>query len=515
MLFNNSESIILSFFSDLGESNLSESAAHLDWENGVAGLLATPVQVANKKDAPAFIPAKFKPENEWVVSAKGYTRIDDNVDYVTMMVLDLDNLASLEKARLLLSQNEYFLVPTWSRLADGKDKFRMFIKLDEAIAGEEWKGFVNKIIEATGADEMCSNPSRLYFLPSIPEDPVMKYEVAHNKGVALSRDHVENIASQHKKELRANGDKDELERFMRKTNEKVLKEGVKHFTGQVVSNKKKSSPIIDCSYQGYVSRNMQFIEREMRQGENHAFVSKVTMREIGLNQEKTDLASLIDFIYRAYEEFPNKNSGLFGRGGNTISEIPRLIEGAANIAIDGKTANKELLRQFSPASIDRMMSEAGRRVIEHRRLKAESRDVEAAWHFPGMIDRREKPKNTTRQEINAQLKERYAEQVKKYMDDERWMDFAASVINGENGTTDFKALYNATQFVTFATDMLFQKYFNREIKATDFKRAICRVASTLSEGDVSIEKKIKVGLYEGMLSMGSVSRERESAPAPS
>jgi len=274
-------------------------------------------------------------------------------------------------------------------------------------------------------------------------------------------------------------------------------------------------------------RHMDFIEQYLKTGQNHKFVRELTMREIGRHGEKTHVESLVKFLYRVYY-------GLAGRPGDTENDIEKLILGAAHRSgIEFSKVHHSFTEQFTEHAIDRYKAHSRVKALTHRQLKAQGKDVEDLWEFPGILDRRIKYTKRTIEQAFDDLKSRYSSEIRQYMRSENWRLFAATIIrkevpikrissllkevNSDNFDSkenkeelkeelmqNMRALWETTRFITHSTDMLFEKHFQRKINSKNFELACDRMAKMISDGDKDLERKIAFGFAEGMLSMKSL-----------
>ncbi len=110
-------------------------------------------------------------------------RLDDNFDGdVDILIIDIDEVCTIDEAKALFSRYEYWLITSKSHQIDKGgltcDRFRLFFKLDKTIhIRQHMEEIYNRFIgRYSFIDTSCRNVSR-FFYPS-PKDA----EVYHNDG---------------------------------------------------------------------------------------------------------------------------------------------------------------------------------------------------------------------------------------------------------------------------------------------------------------------------------------------
>lgn len=136
-----------------------------------------------EKDGPSFIPAAF-----------GHPyRLDQNVESVSMLVLDFDQGGIDDTALLTLSSLDAFAYTTHSHAPPLALKYRVVVALDRPVLAAEWRRFWERartLFPTVTADPSCCNESRLYFLPSVPPERASDAEFVRFDGVPLDVDDV-------------------------------------------------------------------------------------------------------------------------------------------------------------------------------------------------------------------------------------------------------------------------------------------------------------------------------------
>lgn len=311
------EKISLIDLSSRNDGAIEDGVVDLSWKD-VLELLSRHHQ-REKKDGPCFIPVRLKPREDWVLSKPRKDvvptyRNDENVESITMAVLDLDKEGALEKAEAMFKENEYIIYSTHSYRKDAPHKFRMVIRLDNPIPAENWPGAFKRLVSKIDADRSCGNYSRLFYYPSTTPDADMPPIFRHHNGEALSLAKIMEIPlseEQQKKESR-----------QYKNNDFFVQER-KHFTGKSVEN----SPIdrhIDYSYEGICKRHQSGISELVSSDSRHNFALSVSAREVGMLGGRANIHAMVQFMYRAAEQYSSKPLS----AGDTPQELPEIIESA-------------------------------------------------------------------------------------------------------------------------------------------------------------------------------------------
>ena len=125
---------------------------------GLTHALTVPRVEPDKLRAPAWSPARYKP---------GARRGAAGVVEVSCLVLDYDEGAPIEAARDAWKGYRAIVHTSWSHTPE-HPKFRYVLPLVEPVTAAVWPAVYRWAWKRSqGADKSCSDPSRLYFLPSI------------------------------------------------------------------------------------------------------------------------------------------------------------------------------------------------------------------------------------------------------------------------------------------------------------------------------------------------------------
>ena len=128
------------------------------------------------KNGASFIPATFKP---------GGKRVDNDVESITMLVLDFDaGKIGIDDALATVSE---YLAVAYTSFSHSEEcaKFRLIIFLSTPIPPDlyhaVWTAFVS-LFPAGAVDLSCSNLSRFYYLPACPNERKHLFEFRDQEG---------------------------------------------------------------------------------------------------------------------------------------------------------------------------------------------------------------------------------------------------------------------------------------------------------------------------------------------
>ena len=152
--------IKLSFFDSIKDPSVS-LVREVTWNEIVKSFSIHKYTDKKKLDLPSFSPAIFK--NNY--------RSNDNVEFITIGVLDLDDQspAVLNALRFKFKKLDTVLHTTYSHNLSNI-RIRVLIRLSRPVLINEWKGFIPLFhsIFNNVSDLKTQDPARLYFLPYAP-----------------------------------------------------------------------------------------------------------------------------------------------------------------------------------------------------------------------------------------------------------------------------------------------------------------------------------------------------------
>lgn len=303
-----------------GDGEVENGRVELTWDELISEFSAHDVR--EKKDGPCFMPVQMKDREDWILSEprpnhEPSYRNDANIDFITMVVIDLDKMDSLPKAEDMFSDFEYFIYSTHSYTADTPYKFRMVISLDSPIPSDEWPLAFKKITMGIDADKTCGNLSRVFFYPSISNEAGIAPFFKHNNGRDLTPADIDQFEKDYQKSLSP----EERLQIKNKQLFALVKNNKRHFSGEHTDDSLKGGKDISYAYDAMKARHQVNISDLSSSDSRHNFALKTIAREIGIHREKTNIYYLTLFIHRASHEFSSKSL----TSGNTLQEIPEMV----------------------------------------------------------------------------------------------------------------------------------------------------------------------------------------------
>lgn len=150
--------------------------------------------VRSEKDGPLWSPAEFA-ERCPCESCGGRRphRRNDQVVQIHFGVLDFDDLSEeiRDRVRSYLRDFEHIWHTSWSHTEEA-GRYRAIVALSRPVQVEEWSAFWCRFVARFGAvsDESCSDPARIYYLPSCPPETEALAEFLYTPGETLDVDDV-------------------------------------------------------------------------------------------------------------------------------------------------------------------------------------------------------------------------------------------------------------------------------------------------------------------------------------
>lgn len=317
--------------------DVASGIASCSWEE--ISRIFTRHAMRESKDGPCFMPVRMKPRDQWALSKPklgsksrpGY-RNDENIDAVTMVVLDLDREGARELAEAAFYDNEYVLYSTHSYSPRTPHKYRIIMPVSEPISTLDWPIVFKELAHKVGADLACSNVSRIFYYPSASPSKGLAPISRHHKGAVLDVKKLITAVKTREQELAALG---------------VVS------PGQTIGNGRRTRRIAAPHFAGedflpnpahyrlysLERRHKESIDRLRDDDSRHHFAMTVIAREISRFGLRTDIPRLVQFLFYGAREYGTRSIDT----GNTLEEIPELIMSAwAKFGLRN--------RQFAPVS---------------------------------------------------------------------------------------------------------------------------------------------------------------------
>lgn len=466
-----------------------------------ADLMEDVIETEEKSSVEAFLPVRFKPQEEWVQNSHGNERIDENVLEVTMAVIDLDKPGAREKAEEVFKDHEYIIHSTHSYTKETPYKYRMILKLEHPIPVSEWKPFFYKMVLPIDGDTSCSNVSRGYYMashsPSAGIDPYFD----HNPGKALTLDFVNKLSKQNVKDLAHSEnekDKEKLRLYQYRINPESKPSGkVDPFSGKIVNDNVVSSRV-DCTYEAYCKRHKDLITEELQQNDNrHNFALRAIYNEFLENKDLVDIPSLVMFMHRAAYENSSKALHL----GDTPRELPHLVESALD----------RLKNVTKPASEFTGKLRAANQKAKAMCIQVMATSDTSNWKFPAKPKRPERVKKNLLAADDKDLSVRFKDEIEKYRSDKNWRGFAEAVLSSAD-LDDGAQVYDYARFVLQVTDETYRDVMKRTIQKEKFENLLADFQRTFSGDNEKLRKGLAFGFNSYKKEMKQLTSDAPSQP---
>jgi hypothetical protein len=283
-------------------------------------------RIRNRKDGEGFMPVMMKHEAEWQlvypqqkpgkVQQPPHYRGDINIEAITALVIDLDKPGALDQAEALFAGYEYCVYSTHNYSLATPYKYRMVLRLFEPILVEHWPSCFESLKTRIELDVSCCNPSRFYYYPShSKENSDIKPKAYHRPGEAISMDDILGMARDQEAIVKTS----RAIKFRAPSSQKHV--ALVHFTGEQVSRFDAVPDQVDMSWAALCERHKVSLDDYRLAGSNHQLALTITAREIGKMGPKTDIKSLLIFIFQAAEQEGSKPIA----AGDTMNEMPGFI----------------------------------------------------------------------------------------------------------------------------------------------------------------------------------------------
>lgn len=296
----------------------------------------------SRKDGPGYIPATMKMEEEWVqvTSKKGvkHYRTDENVESLSLLVIDIDEPGALETAETVFEGYEYIVHSTHNFTPEAPYKYRLIVRLAQPIPVSEWPACFDALRSRIDLDPSCSNPSRFYYYPSHSTQSNIAPRAIHQPGKAITIEEVLALGRDVRKRVMVSPT------FSRSAGTLPADQAraKRHFSGKTVAKWDNLSSTINQSYESYAGRHARsLIDYEVSPNSRHNFALSVTSREFYILGPHAQLQPLLMFLFMAARQHGTPIES----GQNTIEELPLMIYSA--------------MEKYAPEALDKAFKEHG------------------------------------------------------------------------------------------------------------------------------------------------------------
>jgi hypothetical protein len=307
------DSIPFLIINNRGDGDVAKAITDMSWSSLVQ--MMSKHEVRTNKNGMSIIPARFKPRDQWVLSPprEDYTptyRNKDNVEAITIAIVDVDIEGGLESARKALEGFEYLIYSTHSYTVDTPYKFRAVIRLDEPIPVDKWPLAFSCLVSQIDMDKQCGNADRLYFLPAVSPNAGIPPLFEHHRGRVMTYNDI----------LKMGGDNPE-DLLSRKVQERRNR---RHFADQENGSNLTVVEQLEWTWESMLDRNSGFVDELKSSDSRHHFALRTIGKEVQRYHERVNLPALVSFLYKASFVYSSKPLNR----GNTPREIPEFIESA-------------------------------------------------------------------------------------------------------------------------------------------------------------------------------------------
>lgn len=309
---NTSNTVDFVVFDSITSTDVEGGEMDLPFDQ-LSNLLFNHHHVRSDKVGPSIWPVRLKPRDQWVLSEKGpgdkgepSYRTSENVDSISMIVMDMDKPGCLDLVNENFPQYKKVIYSTHSRSKETPNKYRLVLPVTRPIKPDEWSGGIFDMMRSmTDGDSSCRNLSRLYYLPAHSPNAGIDPLLEKTEGATISPEEIKQI---YEKFIRHNPNVTRVRsRAPRQTLEPQIKTNLNY------------------TYEGLCARHQKRIQNYLTQEDSrHSFTMSTLYYEAMSNKEDMNIPATIKFIFRAAKEFSSKPLHL----GNTISEIPELLSSA-------------------------------------------------------------------------------------------------------------------------------------------------------------------------------------------
>lgn len=307
----------LHFIENTGSDDIFGEQKDLPW-NSLLELLTTH-DIRQDKEGALFIPVTWKKNEDLITNAKGSYRIDENVEFINLTVLDLDKPGALHQATRVFADFDYVIYSTHSYTKDTPYKARIAIRHEDPIPAEQLNDYMFNLAHCVDLDSACKNKSRAFYLPSISKTAGISPLVMVNNGRGIKfEDSI--ILRETKAKERT---KEELNALKRNFNQIEYKSasgssGSNFSTGSDSINSSKSSFDYDdmlVEYSGIIKSKLRFEDSRFQ------FSRAVIWHAVKVNGASVDWHNVVQFLHQVTLTEGTKQF----HHGNTRDELDGMI----------------------------------------------------------------------------------------------------------------------------------------------------------------------------------------------
>ena len=328
-------SVFLNTFGGTNEE-LNRGIITADWDTLRERMFSRHLAKNEKIYSPCFTPCSYVPGDRREIhvakkSGKQMVRLDRNVTHVSMAVIDVDEPGAFEVAQAALADFERVSYSTWSYAPDKPYKRRIVLPFAAPAPVADWKSDLHpRLMGQTMGDPVCSNVSRLYYLPSHPTDLKISPILSHHRGRMIT---VEDIrgwplpeTKTRARSRRTTGrldisyeDMEELqgpERSTHHSREAYLRDAMQ------VSERGR----LLYDWESLTRRHADLVEESLVERDSrHDLALRLIAREVAMFGDEVDIGCVVGFIDKASRRWGRHEL----RDGDTIEQLDEIFQSAA------------------------------------------------------------------------------------------------------------------------------------------------------------------------------------------
>lgn len=459
-------------FDNISSSEVEDGVMDLPWDE-LSTHFFNSHHIRSSKDGPNIWPVRLKPRDQWVKSKKrpddkgeSTYRTLENVEAITMIVMDLDKPGCLDMVKEHFPQYKKIIYSTHSNSAETPYKHRLVMPVSKPITPEQWDTETFDMMRAlTDGDRSCRNLSRLYYLPSHSPNAGIDPTLEKTDGQSITPEDIKTI---YNKFLKQNPGAD---RPRKKGSQQYLEP-------QIRTN-------LNYTYDGMCHRHASRIRGYLQNDDNrHSFALGTIYHEALSNKEEMNIPATIKFIFRAAKEFSSKPLHL----GNTISEIPEMLSSA--------------IAKEAPGIIKKFKSQADYSVFVEKCIKtALNESMTEQWNFP-----KYRPKSTTVDKIDPYTKKSFVERNKN--------SIVSLFSNGIN-TEALAEIFSEEAKSSFASYGKTIDYLDMALKKLGDRDSMTTISKAIEASEIAPEEKQKARVAVSIFKAKNPSPSIEESHSPS